>query len=603
VFRFANPWMLNFIWLLPVAALFMWWRSRDHLYRLHQFAGPRMASRLGSHNSRTKHLVSQFLLLAAGLFLTVAVARPQWALRESSASARGVDVFMIVDVSRSMDSADVKPSRLARAKRALFHMVDRMPENRLGVVAFAGVPFISCPLTRDRSALKLVIDSLSSSSLPVAGTDLGGAVEMALQSFKRTGARHSALVIITDGENFGRTPLSQIEQALETGVRTFCLGVGTPRGWPVPPLPGQADHAKSQPVMSRVNEKALKLFALHGSGIYQLLTPGGQEEEAVVAEIRKLEKIQLVSEEYQTWRDDYAIPALLACLCLLAELLIGQRRGFGWPWGWIRRWRKPAAAACVLLGLAMLPAAEALASNPQLTDRGVAAFKRRNFSLAEKSFDEARKAEPGDPLNDYNLGCAVLAQYRYQEALQAFQRARHLAEGELLRDVWYNLGYTAFYIGVKQGTPEQWQEALEAFKQCLLVDPHDDDARYNLELILREIQRHTQPSARKEQQSQGEKDGKNPGSGANQPGSDRAPSEARRNNQANPGEEEKPKTRRQDQGNQSTNSDKQQGRKQKGMSPNDALRTLKSLESEESSMQRELPVSNADQREYQGPDW
>jgi Ca-activated chloride channel family protein len=523
------------------------------------------------------------------------------ALKQSSRGKQGIDIFFVVDLSRSMDSPDVKPSRLARVKRALFYLTDRLANNRLGIVSFAGVAFISCPLTSDTSAIKLLIDAMNTQNLPVPGTDMGNAIALALQSFQRTGAKHSALILLTDGENFGRGPLTQIEQAADEGVRTFCLGVGTPEGSPVPLLAGQSVVQAAKVVLTKLNENELKHLALQGSGTYVRLTSGGQEEEAIINELNKLEKIELFSEQYLTWQDYYPLPAGLAIVLLIFDMLMDRRRGSRWPWRWRLPWRKAGPAALLLLCWGLVGQVEA--GQDQALEKGVAAFKRRNFILAEKRFEEIRKLDPDNPMADYNLGCAVLAQYRYQEAYQAFTRAHVRAQSTLLRDSWYNLGYTAFYLGVKQGTPDQWMEAAEDYKQCLLVDPHDDDARYNLELILREIRRHTQSSVRQEQQSQGQKDGTNPGGGADRPGSDRIRSEARENDQANPGEAEKPQTKKQNQGNKPTLSEQQQGHRQKGMSEDDAMRTLKSLESEESSIQKDCPPGSADEKTYQGPDW
>ena len=146
-------------------------------------------------------------------------------------------------------------------------------------------------------------------------------------------------------------------------------------------------------------------------------------------------------------------------------------------------------------------------------------------------------------------------------------------------------------------------EAAEAFQQVLLWNPKDDDAGYNLELILRQIQKHTQQTTQRQTQSQGGKSGDREGGGANLPGSDRSPSEGKPNDQAPPSEQNSQSNQGQKSGDKTSVNEDQKGNKQKGMSRQDALRTLRSLENEEQDLHHNSQPNLQDENLYHGPDW
>ncbi len=590
MFRFARPEMLNLLWLLPVIAAAFWWGRRQARARLAALVGERLSDRLTAGNSGLKSGLAVGLVLAAWACLAVGLARPQTALAVRHAAFPGLDVILVVDVSRSMDATDMPPSRLGRAQQALFYLAETLRGNRFGLLPFAGTAFLTCPLTRDQSAVQLLIDHLETSWSPIPGTDLTQALALAREAFERTGAKHRVLVVVSDGENFGGKPLPVVKQANKEGIRTYCLGVGTEAGAAVP---GEKN------AVTKLDEESLKRIALIGGGTYQRLSAGGREEEALTAELKRLEKIEIFTAEQNAWQDHYPLAALAAAFLLWLELLLGRRReGPNWRQLALKIWRWIVPAAIVLFA-----AAPAWASARRQVNQGVAAYERQDFKRAEQLFNQARESGQLPALVEYNLGCALLAQHQYLEAYRAFERAQPQAKGRLAGDVWYNLGYTSFYVGIKTGTAERWTEAVEAFKRCLLLDPEDDDARYNLELILREIQKHTRQAAPQEQQSQASGKGKDGGADADRPGQDRQPTQGRENEKAPPSESQQETKQRQAEQGKANTSEEQSGRRQKGMSKEDALRTLRSLDAEQGQVQKNWPQDSQTQSEYQGPGW
>lgn len=608
MFRFAQPDILYFLLLLPLLALGWWWSDRAAQGRLRQFAGLRLGAALTADNSRAKRALGRALWAGVYMCLIVGLARPQAGLARQGEESRGLDILFLVDTSRSMAAADEQPDRLSRVKRSLFYLLDRLEGNRMGLIQFAGVAFELCPLTQDTSALKLLIDSLDTTSLPVPGTNLGEAIQRALQAFGRngtSGARNRAIVVMTDGENFGTLPYPAVKRAAEEGVHTYALGVGSREGAPVP---SAADGTVSGPQdkTTRLDEKTLSKLALFGGGTYARLTSSGQEEDRLVEELNRLEKIELYTSRLLVWDDRYAWPAAAAALLLVFELLLGRRHG-GFEWRALLRrvLRKGVAGGAMMLFLCLGAAAAPLRAETarDLVLQGVRAMAKKQMPDAERVLTLASKRRPQDPLIHYDLGCAYLKQYKYREAHQAFSRALIHAQKSLRQDAWYNLGFAAFYLGIREGQAERWYDSVEAFQQALLLDPKDEDARYNLEVVLREIRKRTQRAARRETQNQGGNQGNQSGSGADKPGRDRTRSEAKNNEQSPPREAQEKTKQRQKQGERTSTSEDQKGTRQKGMSQDDAMRTLRSLEADEQDLQKNRERFNPDQNNYRGPYW
>jgi Ca-activated chloride channel family protein len=538
-------------------------------------------------------------------FLVLGLARPQVGLSGEREQWRGAEIEILIDTSRSMLATDVLPSRLARAKQALVYLADHWEGQRVGLIPFAGVAFEECPLTEDTGALKLLIDALDTEQIPVPGTDLGAALTQALKAFARTAndtRAHKICLIVSDGESFGNLPKEALAKAVAEGLHIYALGVGTTTGALVPPR-NKEENAPTNPKAPRtkLNEKTLGELTALGQGLFVHVTGQGQEEDLIVKEIDRLEKVQQYSNRLLVWNDIYTLCALAALVLLVIDALLTRRRP-----SWFRkvRWSRKKTASAVLMALAWLVLASGVqAGSSGKIGEGLSAFKERRWVDAEKSFKQLLQKDPEDPLAAYNYGCSLLVQKKFQDAYAAFAQAKAHAEGALEQDVWYNLGYTAYYLGWREGDPARWVEAAEAFQQVLLWNPQDDDAGYNLELILRQIQKHTKQTTQRQTQSQGGKSGNKEGGGANLPGSDRSPSEGKANEKAPPSEQNSESNQRQKSGDKSSVSEDQKGNKQKGMSKQDALRTLRSLENEEQDMQRNRQPNLQDENLYHGPDW
>jgi Ca-activated chloride channel family protein len=605
MFRLAEiNWLFAWLGLLLFPAAW-WWMDRQALGRLQALVGAHLAESLTAENSPRRKWLGRLCLLLAAAVLILGMARPQIGLTGESEAWSGTEIEILIDTSRSMMANDVIPNRLARAKQALHYLADHLEGQRVGLIPYAGTAFDLCPLTQDTGALKLLIDALDVQQLPVPGTDIGAALEQAIKAFERVSKNenaHRICLVIGDGENFGNLPRENLKKAVENGLRIYTIGVGTIKGAPVPPRDAILNDEKSGAPITRINEHNLGELAVMGQGLYVRLTETGMEEDLVLKDIERLEKFKKYSNRLLIWDDLYPWCTGAAALLLVLDFLLSRRRR-AWPWKKLWPRTQALGLGVMFVWLALGFAVPAHAGTRQKTQAGLQAYKQHRWADAERFFKQAAQSDPENPLGTYNYGCSLLMQKKLNEAYQAFVQAKSGARGELAKNVWYNTGYTAYHLGWLQGDSARWVEAAEAFQQVLLWNPEDEDASYNLELILRQIEQHTKKTTQRQTQSQGGKKGEREGGGANLPGSDRTPSEGRQNNQAPSAEQNSPKNERQKSGDRSSVSEDQKGNKQKGMSKQDALRTLRSLENDEQDMQRNRQPNLNDENLYRGPDY
>ena len=331
--RFANPDWLNWLWaLLPAAALLLLLalRQRRRLARFSQSA--RVLERLLGEVSYLKKGLALLLALAALAFGLLALARPQWGTRMENVTRKGVDVLIAVDSSFSMNTSDVPPNRLAKAKEELLSLLQRLSEARVGVVSFAGSAFLQCPLTIDRAAAGMFLEILDTGHIPDPGTDIGAAIQLARETFLKHQQKYKVLILITDGENLAGDPLAEATRAAEEGVVIFTIGIGTPSGQPIPVRDERGevvDYMKDEgdnPVISKLDESSLAEIARVGRGRYFRATAFETEVEAVAQEIDGMEKKELQSQMVRRYLDRFQWPLLAAILCLIAEGLLSDRK-------------------------------------------------------------------------------------------------------------------------------------------------------------------------------------------------------------------------------------------------------------------------------------
>ncbi|CAN2045374.1 Ca-activated chloride channel homolog [Candidatus Magnetomoraceae bacterium gMMP-1] len=256
---FERLWIINLIWVLPVFIFLAVIARRKKQQALELFADKELLLRLTKLESRSRQILRGIFILCAAILMIFALAGPRWGERIEEVTQKGVDIIVCMDVSQSMMVEDVKPNRLERAKREVVDLIRVIQGDRLGLVAFAGSAFLQCPLTLDYSALLMFLGQISPDLIPVSGTDLGDAIDVALASFDKKSATDKVILLITDGEDNEGRGFEAGQKAADEDIKIFVFGIGDPAGGPVPALKngGFEKDEEGKLVLSKLNEQSL----------------------------------------------------------------------------------------------------------------------------------------------------------------------------------------------------------------------------------------------------------------------------------------------------------------------------------------------------------
>lgn len=290
-----------------------------------------LVQQLMPYYSKVRQWFKFVFIIISILFLGLAYANPQWGTKREKVKRKSSDVFIALDISRSMNTADLQPSRLERSKKFATKLINQLQGERIGVIVFAGNAYVHMPLTIDYSAASLFIDSANPEQILTQGTAIESAIELAELSFEKDNDQHKALVVISDGENHEEAAISKAKQAYDKGMLIFTVGAGTPEGGYVPVIfGGYSDYKRDkfgELVRSKLNEDMLQQVADAGGGDYYNIISG---EETVltslkqkIEEIEKREFEQRMFDEYESYFWIFLIPGILF---LVIEFLISYRR-------------------------------------------------------------------------------------------------------------------------------------------------------------------------------------------------------------------------------------------------------------------------------------
>jgi Ca-activated chloride channel family protein len=331
MFQFSHAEFL-YAWTLMVlfAGLFIWSRvaRKRNIKRL---GDAELVNRLMPDASIRKPVLKFVLLMAAFALAIVGVAGPKFGTKMEEQKRRGSEIIIVLDVSNSMMAEDIQPNRLERAKQALSRLVDRLGDNKIGLVVFAGEAYTQLPITSDYVSAKMFLSTISTEIVPVQGTAIGTAINLAASSFPPFGEAGKAIVVITDGENHEDDPVQAARQAADKGITVHTIGIGSLQGTPIPVRrgSGQRDFIKDwqgNVVMTRLDENTLKETAVAGKGVYVRATSSNMGLGNVLDEINKMEKSEYEAKIYTDFAEMFQYPFGAVLLLLLLESLISDRK-------------------------------------------------------------------------------------------------------------------------------------------------------------------------------------------------------------------------------------------------------------------------------------
>lgn len=325
-----SPSFLLALWMVPAIGLLAVYSHRRRQAVATRFARRAMLIRLVPRLSLTRLVIKSVLLMVAVTLLIVAAARPRFGVYFDEVRSRGVDVFILLDVSRSMLADDVKPNRLERAKSDILDLIENLPDDRVGLIAFAGAPAVLVPLTTDRDFFRMVLRDVNPDSAPRGGSLIGDAIRKAITSLPVRNDRDQALVIITDGEDQQSFPTEAAQQAAERNLRIITVGLGdVDEGSRIPTSDDDGSRGfirhEGQEVWSKMDEALLKEIALTTSGAYvPARTRNYDLGEIYRQHLASLSTGDLTGEQRRRFREQFQWFGIAGLLLLVIELFIGR---------------------------------------------------------------------------------------------------------------------------------------------------------------------------------------------------------------------------------------------------------------------------------------
>lgn len=272
----------------------------------------------------------KFILISASIsFLIIAAANLRKPVTGDKEKKAGIDVMIALDVSKSMWAEDTKPSRLDAAKQCINSLLDKLDNNRVGLVLFAGKAFLQMPLTSDFAVAKLYVTNASPDAIPLQGTVVGAALQLCENSLNTKEKKYKAVILISDGEDHDPHSTDILRQLADNGVVVNTIGVGSAAGAPITE-PGANTYkidVNGQTVISKLNEGELIQIAQQTGGIYEHLGNADISADKIASVLNGMEKKVIEnSGDTKQYASFYAFFVLMALLVLIAEVFIPETK-------------------------------------------------------------------------------------------------------------------------------------------------------------------------------------------------------------------------------------------------------------------------------------
>jgi len=479
--------------LIPAAIFFFYWAYTKRNLILSRLGDWKRVKEQFPTSSKTMILTRYFLLMLALTMIVVGLISPRWGYDWQEVETKGANVYIAIDVSKSMLADDISPNRITRAKFEMSKLLDIMSGDRVGLIVFAGDAFMQVPLTHDYTLVQEWLAKVDVSAVPVLGTSIRSAVELASKGFEHIESEAKVLILISDGEEYDKATMDAVARARSNGVKIYAIGVGTEKGSPVhDDQTGELIRDKSgSVVVSKLDDSFLREIAKASGGVFLRSTTGDFQTKSLYFDhIRKELPAELLkSGKSKRWYETYQIFITIGVLALILELLLTVDFAIVATLErlWLERKRKPVILPLLVFMLVCAQPVSANIFDPNLWF-GDHQLSSDNYARAREHYIKAQVSDPKNTRLSYNLG---ITSYRgamaeingtttvakpelMQEAAQLFSAATRAKSAKLRLKAYYNLGNALAYSG-------KLKEAVSAYEKALAIDPNYEDAKYNLD--------------------------------------------------------------------------------------------------------------------------
>lgn len=455
---------------------------------------PALVQQLTAGYSASSFL-AKFVLVSVGFgLLVLGLANLRSAASEQKISRNGIDVMLVLDVSKSMLAQDIKPSRLERAKQVMSRLVDKLSDDRIGIVIFAGKAYLQMPLTADLPAAKMYLSSANPESVPTQGTVIGDALRTANASFNAKEKKYKAVILISDGEDHDEAAEKVAEQMAASGVIIHTIGIGSPAGAPlVEETTGEfKKDNEGNTVISRLNEASLQRIAAKTSGQYYLFDNTETVVSGISSQLAAMDDRSIKDDSLVNYESFFQYFLSGAFIFLLLELFISERKR--------KRAGRLGAKKMAIAALATICFQPAFAQPElELIRQGNESFRKNEFAKARETYTAAVNKNPLSPVARYNLGNSLYKNGNKEEAQIAYDNAlKHFTDPTRKSNTLYNQG-------VIYQLDNHLNDCIAAYKNALKLDPTNEDARQNLQKALEQLRKQEQKQQKPQQQKQQQK--------------------------------------------------------------------------------------------------
>jgi Ca-activated chloride channel family protein len=330
MFRFGNIEYLYLLVIIPALIMLFMILFSLRKKALKRFGNMQVIEPLMPGLSFARPVIKFMLIVVALASLIFGIARPQFGSKLREIKREGVEIIIALDVSNSMMAEDIQPNRLERAKQAIAKMVDRLVNDKIGLIVFAGDAYIQIPITTDYVSAKLFLNTISTDIVPKQGTAIGSSIELGMKSFTQQEETSKALIIITDGENHEDDAMETAKAAVEKGIKVHTIGIGLPKGAPIPVYSGgQKNYLKDnsgETVISKLDEDMLRKISAAGEGVYIRSTDTRVGLDKLFDEINKMEKQEMEAKVYSDYDERFQYVFAIGLFFLLLEFFILERK-------------------------------------------------------------------------------------------------------------------------------------------------------------------------------------------------------------------------------------------------------------------------------------
>ena len=522
------------LFFLPLVALMKIWADSRGQAALRAFAGSNRlrSSLLGGASNVWSGMHFGMQLLALGFFI-IALTRPQYGTEHQDIEQTGRSIFIAIDTSKSMLAEDMTPNRLTRAKLAALDLLEKLPEDRVGLIAFAGRAFLQAPLTTDHDAVRETIQSLDHTTIPRGGSSLGQAIELALQSVEKNGNQQHGMIIFSDGQETDAATLEAAKKAVEKHLLILPVGVGTTSGSfipdPEPDKKGEYIRDESGNVVTaRLEWELLKKVADITGGQYTELATQALTKTLVDNLTAQLDRKKAESRQETRPIERYQWPLFLAIVLLTISMLMRPssrklvRKSSALPVEpqTAVHLPPPLPITAVLIALLFLSAGGANAASIDDVKKAQESYKDGLYETSKNSYSSLlnEKKLPADPAElSYGLGAASHKLKDYEHSIQAFSNALQSHSKDTQKQALRGLATSLYEQGevamAKQPetTIKSWTESRDDFDSALKYlqpeSPEFKEIKENRDFVQKRLDElKKQQEQEKDQKGKGKKD-------------------------------------------------------------------------------------------------